>query len=187
MQNEDFRRGFFGMRSLAGVAIRPATAEDAASVAAIHTASWRDAYAHILAADFLDGEIEADRLSVWSQRLRERPASQLVDVACDLTGRPLAFVCCYCDFDPHWGSLIDNLHVLPQARGQGLGEQLLRAVVAQLTTRQAWGCICGYSKRMWPGCAFIGDSEAAWLRGIDLRYRLQVEKPSCGCTGRPSH
>src|SRR5689334_8702388 len=51
--------------------IRPATEADAATVAAIHVASWRDAYADILTADYLNGPIEADRLALWSQRLRE--------------------------------------------------------------------------------------------------------------------
>src|SRR3974390_720464 len=96
------------------VVIRPATEADTASVAAIHVASWRDAYADILSAEFLSGPIETDRRAVWSQRLRDRPASQLVDVACDPAGQAIGFVCGYRDFDLHWGSLIDNLHVLPQ-------------------------------------------------------------------------
>jgi hypothetical protein len=51
---------------LSGIDIRPATETDAAIIAAIHAASWRDAYAHILAPEFLSGGIEADRLDVWS-------------------------------------------------------------------------------------------------------------------------
>ena len=120
---------------LGGIVIRPATEADAATIAAIHAASWRDAYAHILAPEFLSGGIEADRLAVWSQRLRERPPTQLVNVAFDPTGPAQAFVCVYCDFDPVWGSLMDNLHVRPQARGQGIGEQLFRAVTGQLSAR----------------------------------------------------
>jgi ribosomal protein S18 acetylase RimI-like enzyme len=117
---------------LAAVIIRSATEADAAAIAAIHVASWRDAYADILAPDFLNSSIEADRFAVWLQRLQDRPASQLVDIAVDSTGRVVAFVCAYCDFDPRWGSLLDNLHVLPQLRGQGIGERLFRTVVGQL-------------------------------------------------------
>jgi hypothetical protein len=54
---------------LPDITIRPATEEDAPLIAAIHVASWRDAYTHILAPEFLSGDIEADRLAVWSQRL----------------------------------------------------------------------------------------------------------------------
>ena len=114
------------------VVIRPATAADAASVAAIHVASWRDAYANVLSAEFLNGPIEADRLALWSQRFREAPPSQLVDLACDSAGRAFGFVCGFRDFDPRWGSLIDNLHVLPHSRGQGVGERLLRGAARQL-------------------------------------------------------
>jgi ribosomal protein S18 acetylase RimI-like enzyme len=114
-----------------GVVIRPATEADAVSVAAIHVASWRDAYADILSAEFLSGPIEADRLALWSQRLRESSPSQLVDVACDAPGEAFGFVCGYRDLDPRWGSLIDNLHVLPQSRGHRVGERLLRGAASQ--------------------------------------------------------
>jgi ribosomal protein S18 acetylase RimI-like enzyme len=117
------------------ITIRPATEADVAPIAALHVASWRDAYAQILAPEFLSGGVEADRLAVWSQRLRDRPATQLVNVACDSTGLMQAFVCGYCDFDPVWGSLIDNLHVRPQARGQRIGERLLRDAFGQLSAR----------------------------------------------------
>ncbi len=117
------------------IIIRPATEDDATVIAAIHTASWRDAYAHILEAEFLNGDIEADRLAIWSERLRDPPATQLVNVACDPTGLVHAFICSYCDFDPVWGSLVDNLHVRPQARGQGIGERLFLDTVARLSPR----------------------------------------------------
>jgi len=120
---------------LRDIIIRPATEEDATLIAAIHAASWRDAYAHILAPEFLNGPIEADRLAVWSERLRDPPATQLVNVAFDNTGLMQAFVCGYCDVDPIWGSLIDNLHVRPEARGQGIGERLFRDVADQLLAR----------------------------------------------------
>jgi len=124
-----------GVHHLSDVIIRPATEEDAGFIATIHAASWRDAYAHILAPEFLNGGVEADRRAVWSQRLGDRPATQLVNVACDRTGIVQAFVCSYCDTDPVWGSLIDNLHVHPQACGQGIGELLFRDVAGQLSKK----------------------------------------------------
>jgi len=117
---------------LVGIVIRSAAEADAVSIAMIHAASWRDAYAHILAPEFLNGGVEADQLAVWSERLRDRPPSQLVDIAVDATGQAVAFVCVYRDVDPCWGSLVDNLHVLPQVRGQGIGGRLFHAAVGQL-------------------------------------------------------
>jgi ribosomal protein S18 acetylase RimI-like enzyme len=108
---------------LTDVTIRSAVEADAADIAAIHTASWRDAYAGILAPEFLNGDIETDRLDLWSRRLSEPPPSQLVDVARHATGAMVAFACSYHDADARWGSLVDNLHVLPRLRGQGVGEK----------------------------------------------------------------
>jgi len=35
------------------------------------------------------------------------------------------FVCVFLDADPHWGALLDNLHVSPSAQGRGLGRRLM--------------------------------------------------------------
>ena len=119
------------------VIIRSAVAADAAEIAAIHTASWRDAYAGILAADLLNGDIEGNRLALWSRRLGERLPPQRVDVACDPSGAMVGFVCGLSDADARWGSLVDNLHVLPRFRCRGVGEKLLQSMVTQLAARNA--------------------------------------------------
>jgi GNAT superfamily N-acetyltransferase len=40
------------------------------------------------------------------------------------------FICCCRDWDPVWGSLIDNLHVAKHYRGNGLGSLLLEEAAA---------------------------------------------------------
>jgi hypothetical protein len=70
-------------QQLGDIVIRLATEADAATIATIRAASWRDAYAHILAPQLLSRCIEENRLAVWSQRLRDHPPAQL---AFDLTG-----------------------------------------------------------------------------------------------------
>jgi ribosomal protein S18 acetylase RimI-like enzyme len=124
---------------LPDVVIRSAAEGDATAIATVQIASWRDAYADLLAPEYLNSSIEEDRHAVWLQRLRDRPATQLVDVAADSTGRVVAFVCAYRDFDPYWGSIIDNLHVLPQLRGHGIGERLFRNIVGQLAANSGSG------------------------------------------------
>jgi GNAT superfamily N-acetyltransferase len=109
--------------------VRAAGPEDAAVVAAIHMASWRDAYASILDPAFLAGPIEAERLAVWEDRLRAPAPSQAVALAVERE-EPLGFVCVLGGDDPRWGSRVDNLHVLPSFRGGGIGAILLRWAAA---------------------------------------------------------
>lgn len=111
---------------------RLAADADAAVIAAIHVASWRDAYSSILDANFLAGPVLADRLALWSARLAAPPTGQIVQIAEASNGAALGFICAYRDQDPQWGSLVDNLHVLPAMRGRRIGERLLRSAVKQL-------------------------------------------------------
>ncbi|OYQ26000.1 hypothetical protein CHU93_12365 [Sandarakinorhabdus cyanobacteriorum] len=106
--------------------LRPATAADAPAIAALHTASWRVAYAHILSADWLANDLPADRLRVWSARFAALDPAMRVLLAEDADGIA-GFVCLFLAADPHWGSHVDNLHVRPGLKGQGLGRQLLAA------------------------------------------------------------
>ena len=121
------------------ISFRAARAGDAAAIAALHVASWRDAYAAILAPAFLAGPIEADRRSPWAARLGSAPPSQLVEAAEGPDQQLIGFICAYRDADPRWGSLVDNLHVLPAWRGHRIGEQLLRTAAGQLRQRGADG------------------------------------------------
>lgn len=119
--------------------LRPATASDASAIAALHTASWRDAYADILDPDFLAGPIEADRLALWGGRLAEADDDLIVHVAEAEDREIVGFICAFRNADPEWGSLIDNLHVSPRMRGNGLGETLLRSTASLLASRGARG------------------------------------------------
>jgi GNAT superfamily N-acetyltransferase len=42
------------------------------------------------------------------------------------------FACAFLDADPEWGCLLDNLHVAPDLKGQGLGRQLMTALVERV-------------------------------------------------------
>ncbi|MGZ6020662.1 MAG: N-acetyltransferase family protein [Phenylobacterium sp.] len=119
--------------------LRPATASDVPAIAALHTTSWRDAYAALLDPDFLAGPIEADRLDVWEKRLRDTDADQVVQVAESGDREVVGFVCAFPNADPAWGSLVDNLHVAPHMRGNKVGEKLLRSAAASLASRGAHG------------------------------------------------
>src|SRR5262249_29205966 len=113
------------------VTSRPAAAADAAGIAALHTASWRSTYRGILSEAFLDGDIVANRLSLWEGRLAANGdmANMVVKVA-EQDGKPIGFVCAILDEDPTWGAMIDNLHVLPACKGMGVGRALMHEAAA---------------------------------------------------------
>lgn len=109
-----------------GVTLRQAVSADAPLIARLHATSWRSAYAAILDTAWLAGELDTDRQAVWSARLAA-PSPVLHLLIAERDGLALGFVCVVGGADPRWGTLVDNLHVLPDAKGSGVGALLLRA------------------------------------------------------------
>lgn len=105
------------------VRLRLAGADDAAPIALLHADSWRRHYRGAYADSFLDGDIVADRRSVWSARL-DATAHTRTFVA-DAAGRVVGFIHVVFDHDPQWGSLVDNLHVTHDQHRTGIGTDLL--------------------------------------------------------------
>ncbi len=116
---------------------RLATAADAPAIAALHSESWRAAYAHILRADWLAHHLAADRLDVWTGRFAPQDPALRVVLAQDDDGLA-GFASLFLAADPHWGSHVDNLHVRPGLNGTGLGRRLL-AQAARLALAEAAG------------------------------------------------
>ena len=109
--------------------VRPAKLSDAIAIADLHAESWRSSYRGILRHEFLDGPVIQDRRKLWEARLSRspEPETQLVWVI-EHGGVLTAFVCAFLDADPEWGALLDNLHVSPSSKGQGLGRRLMAEV-----------------------------------------------------------
>jgi GNAT superfamily N-acetyltransferase len=105
------------------VRFRLAGANDAEPIAVLHADSWRRHYRGAYADSFLDGDVAADRRSVWSYRLAASTNSETVLAEHD--GRLVGFVHVVFDDDPTWGSLLDTLHVVQDQRRTGIGTQLL--------------------------------------------------------------
>src|SRR5262245_23185270 len=104
-------------RAEAAVRLRPAGPHDADHVAPLHADSWRRHYRGAYADAFLDGDVVADRRTVWSARLANPAGSETVLAEAD--GGLLGFVHVVFDDDPRWGSLVDNLHVVHDRRHGG--------------------------------------------------------------------
>jgi len=109
------------------VQLRPIARTDAALIARLHAASWRSAYRGIVLDRYLDGDVFADRLRHWEKRLTESTPDRYGFVACE-KGEPVGFSFAFVAEDAQWGTLIDNLHVLPDRKRSGLGRTLLRAM-----------------------------------------------------------
>ena len=114
--------------------IRNATPDDVINIAAMHTASWRVTYCGMLRDQYLDQAIEEERRQHWLTRFQHldnnRQCALVVEVQNTLAG----FAFAYGHADPNWGSLLDNLHVLPDYKHQGLGKALLSNIAL-------WSCL----------------------------------------------
>ncbi len=112
----------------AGPALRDATAADAAAVASLHLASWRDAYRGLLPDGFLDGALGGLMAAHWPAVL-VRPLPGPVILAVAPGAPPLGFVAAWRQgANMH----VDNLHLRPEARGAGIGRVLLGAAASRL-------------------------------------------------------
>jgi ribosomal protein S18 acetylase RimI-like enzyme len=104
---------------------RPATADDAPGVAALHADSWRRHYRGSYPDDYLDGDVDADRLAEWTARLSSPAPGDRTTVALDGAGRIVGLVHTILHEDPDWGALLDNLHVRADLKRQGIGARLM--------------------------------------------------------------
>ena len=106
--------------------IRRGGPADAEAVAGLHAESWRRHYRGAYADAYLDGDIDAERLGVWTQRLSARDETTCTMVA-EADGAFVGFVHVVFGDDPQWGSLVDNLHVEWARKRSGVGSRLLSA------------------------------------------------------------
>jgi ribosomal protein S18 acetylase RimI-like enzyme len=117
------------------VALRCAQAADEPAIARLHADSWRTAYRGILRDDFLDGTVSANRRELWRTRFSGIDREDQLILVSEEGGEIQAFACAFLDADPLWGTLLDNLHVIPGLKGRGLGRQLMSKVAENIQQR----------------------------------------------------
>ena len=115
--------------------IRPGTRDDVEIVAALHAGSWRAAYRGIMRDAFLDGPLVANRRDEWQAKLASPEASDAALFIATDGPLPRGFAYAFPDPDTPWGDFLDNLHLHPDARGQGLGRQLMAEVARWVLAR----------------------------------------------------
>lgn len=111
--------------------IRKASLDDANSIAAIHVASWKQAYRGILPDRLLDSLDADERASLWSiwlntpgfQTFVADDDGELLGFTALCPARPIA--------EPPENAIeITHLYVDARAQGQGVGARLLRKALA---------------------------------------------------------
>jgi GNAT superfamily N-acetyltransferase len=112
--------------------IRAAGLADAVAIAQLHTRSWQTAYRGILSDDFLQGPLPENRRVLWQARLAETDRTEQFVLVEEHGGTIRGFACAFLEADPEWGCLLDNLHVVPDLKGHGLGRQLMTAVAQRV-------------------------------------------------------
>ena len=111
---------------------RPALLEDALPIAEVHIASWRVAYAGLLAPEHLSSLSVEDRARKWRETLLANKSSTLV---AEFNGRIVGFASfgkCRDEDAPQHRGEIWALYAAPEAWGQGHGRALMAHAATDL-------------------------------------------------------
>ncbi len=113
--------------------VRAAASADMPAIADIHASSWRVAYRGLFPDAFLDGPLVDNRLAHWWGIPDRMTATDRLLIA-ERRGSPVGFIAGWSSTalgcDQGFDLFIDNLHVRPELRGQGIGLQLMRELAA---------------------------------------------------------
>lgn len=116
------------------VTIRDAAPSDAAAIAAVHVASWREAYRGVVPDAYLDGLDVEVRAAEWRAALGSLDRGQSVWLA-EEEGQVLGFASLgpSRDEDAERSTLeIYDIYLEPHAWGRGVARELMRTVLANV-------------------------------------------------------
>jgi GNAT superfamily N-acetyltransferase len=110
--------------------VRPAVPDDADGIAEVHVSTWRETYAHLLPASYLDGLDVTRRAEQWRETLTDGSAEAPPFVALD-SDRIVGFALAGPARDEHPPRDLQlyAINVLASAHGTGTGQALLDAAV----------------------------------------------------------
>jgi GNAT superfamily N-acetyltransferase len=117
--------------------IREATIADVAAIAKVHVESWRTTYKGLLPEDYLANLTPEQREPLW-RKILSRPVGHSLDyVAEDHAGNIVGFASGGPERsgDQVYTGEVYAIYLLESWQGQGIGRQLIAAVVRQLIQR----------------------------------------------------
>ena len=120
--------------------IRGISESDVTIIAELHARSWQASYRGILHDDYLDGPIFEERFTVWRERL-SNPDPEYLGLIALSDASVVGFAFAFEAHHDRWGTMLDNLHVAPEVRGQCIGTRLLAALADELLRRRTAGGI----------------------------------------------
>jgi ribosomal protein S18 acetylase RimI-like enzyme len=116
------------------LSLRRAGPEDWAAVAAIHAASWQSAYRGIYPDPYLDAEVPNERRALWREAFTAMDRELDAVFLAEESDKAIGFSCIRRKAQAA-GPLLDNLHVLPDRKGEGIGRRLIAAAAAWLVEK----------------------------------------------------
>jgi len=112
--------------------------EIASMIAPLHAASWKTAYRGIMSDHFLDHVVDGERRTHWRKKVEELAAGDGEIFLARIGDEAVGFLCIQgADLDELnlRGAYVNNLHVLPHIKGQGIGTALLERGAEWARTR----------------------------------------------------
>lgn len=150
------------------ISFRPATADDAAAIAAVRVDSWRATYRGVMPDAYLDSMRAEESAAMWSQVLNARmpgicvyvaeAGTEIVGFAAGMLLSPEKLDC---------NAELTAIYIKPIAQRGGVGRRLLSLVVQQL---QQFGAV---SLLAW----VISENQPARRFYEELGAKLLVEQP----------
>ena len=110
------------------IKIRSALNSDLQDIISIHVESWKDAYADVLPAEFIAGQLDRELANHWRETEIQKQDIVLVAEEDSAVG----FAAVWCRPIP----FIDNLHVRPSHRSKKIGAALMKAVAQDLIQKE---------------------------------------------------
>ena len=121
-------------------AIRRATAADAAALAQVHDATWRETYVGLMSDEMLDALTADARTEAWERILSGRSSYLATTYVAERSGTLVAFGSCGEQREEAfraegYGGEIAAVYVLKTDQRRGLGTRLMETMIADLRER----------------------------------------------------